>query len=221
MTSGTDTKIKTESKNIESNKGNSDFLLRRLHSLAGLLPLSLFLVFHLSANNAAVKGPEAFNFVVDSLRSLPYLEIVEISILGIPILFHGLYGLIITPNFARTDLTNYSQSKNWTYFLQRVTGVVIFLFIAVHIWQFRFNEELDFTAVANALSKPGWAIAYAVGIAATVYHFANGLWNFFISWGITVGKQAQKVSGVICFFIGIIVLVIGMSALWAFYSTGL
>ncbi|MDX1920935.1 MAG: succinate dehydrogenase cytochrome b558 subunit [Candidatus Caenarcaniphilales bacterium] len=204
---------------IEASKNNTEFVLRRLHSLTGLLPLSLFLVFHLTANNAAIKGPEAFNFVVNTLRSIPYLEFVEISILGIPILFHGLYGLIITPNFARTDLVHYPKARNWTYFFQRITGVVIFVFIAVHIWQFRFNEELDFYAVANALKQPGWAIAYTVGIAATVYHFANGLWNFFISWGITVGKNAQRVSAVICTTIGFVVLGIGMSALWAFYSS--
>lgn len=205
----------------EASKNNHEFILRRLHSLTGLLPLSLFIVFHLTANNAAVKGPEAFNFVVNTLRSIPYLEFVEISILGIPILFHGLYGLIITPNFTRTDLAHYPKVRNWTYYFQRVTGVVIFVFIAVHIWQFRFVEELDFYYVSNSLKQPAWALAYAVGILATVYHFANGLWNFFISWGITVGKNAQRVSGAVCATIGFVVLGIGLSALWAFYSSPL
>ena len=70
----------------------------------GLFPLSLFLVFHLVINNSAIKSPEAFNTVVNMLRSLPYLELIEISILGIPILFHGLYGLIITPRLLRANL---------------------------------------------------------------------------------------------------------------------
>jgi hypothetical protein len=60
-------------------------------------------------------------------------------------------------------------------------------------------------------------LAYAVGILATVYHFANGLWNFLISWGITVGKKAQRVSGFICLTIGLALLAIGFSALGAFY----
>jgi succinate dehydrogenase / fumarate reductase, cytochrome b subunit len=204
---------------VKPNNSQTEFLLRRLHSLAGLFPLSLFLVFHLSANNAAIKGPEAFNFVVNTLRSTPYLPLVEFTILGLPILFHGLYGLVITPNFTRNKLDKYSQVRNWTYYLQRVTGVIIFTYIAVHIWQFRFNENLDFEAVARPLRQPGWAVAYLIGIAATVYHFANGLWNFLISWGITVGKKAQQVSGAICLAIGLGVFVIGLSALWAFYSS--
>ncbi len=206
-------------KPLSYNDNQQEFWLRRLHSLTGLFPLSLFLVFHLTVNNAAVKGPEAFNLVVNGLRSLPYLVFIEMSILGIPILFHGLYGLVITPNFARAKVEKYSHARNWAYYFQRLTGIVIFVFIFVHVWQFRFDEDLDFEAVATALRQPGWAIAYAVGIAATVYHFANGLWNFFISWGITVGKKSQRFSAVLCGIIGIAVLGIGMSALWAFYSS--
>ncbi len=207
-----------EEKTLQSSQNSGEFLLRRLHSLAGLLPLGLFLAFHLTVNNAAVKGPEAFNFVVAALRSIPYLPFVEMAILGIPFLFHGLYGLIITPNVARTNLTAYSQSRNWAYFMQRITGIIVFVFLAVHICQFRFNEDLDFHSVASSLRQPAWAIAYLIGITATVYHFANGLWNFFISWGITVGKKAQKVSAVACSLIGFVLLGIGLSALWAFYS---
>ncbi|HEY9885963.1 MAG TPA: succinate dehydrogenase cytochrome b558 subunit [Vampirovibrionales bacterium] len=209
----------TAAEQVKKSSNPTEFLLRRLHSLAGLVPLSLFLVFHLTANNAAVKSAEAFNAVVNTLRSVPYLEFVEISILGLPILFHGLYGLIITPASTRSNLTAYSTPRNWAYYFQRLTGVVIFVFIAVHIWQFRFNEELDFEVVASALRQPGWAIAYAIGIFATVYHFANGLWNFMISWGITVGQNAQKVSAIVCTIIGFVVLGIGLSALWAFYSS--
>jgi succinate dehydrogenase / fumarate reductase, cytochrome b subunit len=211
--------VSTNNNSLQANNNALEFWLRRLHSLTGLIPLGLFLVFHLTANNSAIKGPEAFNTVVNMLRSLPYLEIVEISILGIPILFHGLYGLIITPQFARTNLGAYSKVHNWTYYLQRITGIIIFIFIAVHIWQFRFNEDLDFEAVAIPLRQPAWAIAYFIGITATVYHFANGLWNFLISWGLTIGKNAQTVSGYVCAFIGLIVLIIGYSALWAFYSS--
>jgi succinate dehydrogenase / fumarate reductase, cytochrome b subunit len=210
--------MSTNNDSLQANNG-TEFWLRRLHSLMGLFPLSLFLVFHLVINNSAIKSPEAFNTVVNMLRSLPYLELIEISILGIPILFHGLYGLIITPKFARSNLGAYSQVHNWTYYFQRITGIVIFVFIAVHVWQFRFNEDLDFEGVAMVLREPVWAIAYFVGILATVYHFANGLWNFLISWGITIGKKAQTVSGYICGSIGLIVFAIGCSALWAFCSS--
>ncbi len=204
---------------LQSDHNAREFLMRRLHSLAGLFPMSLFLVFHLSANNSAVKGPEAFNQVVGFLRGLPYVELIEISILGIPFIFHGLYGLIITPQVARVEPGKYAGPRSWAYFMQRLTGIAAFIFIAVHIYQFRFNENLDFEAVASALRQPAWAIAYLAGVTAIIYHFANGLWNFCISWGITIGPAAQRNSAFVCAAVGVGVLALGYSALWAFYSS--
>jgi len=211
-------KIVKESK-LNPNTATGEFLWRRIHSLTGIIPLGLFLIFHLSANNSAAKSPEAFNALVDLLRGLPYLELIEIIILGVPFLFHGLYGLVITPAFARSKPLTYRRERNLAYFMQRITGIIALIFIGVHVWQFRFAEELDFEFVASALRQPLWALAYFVGITAIVYHFANGLWNFLISWGITVGGKAQKNSAIVCGGLGLIVWVIGMSALWAFFSS--
>lgn len=218
----TETLIKPgETKKLATGDSQVEFILRRLHSLAGLFPLGLFLAFHMAANNAAVKGPEAFNFVINLLRSLPYLEIIEISILAIPFLFHGLYGLIITPAFARSNVIVYATERNWAYYFQRLTGIVLFVFIAVHVWQLKFNEDLDFNIVAQTLQRPIWTATYIIGVVASVYHFSNGLWNFFISWGITIGKRAQRVSAVLCGVIGIALLGLGLSAVWTFYSADL
>ena len=32
---------------------------------------------------------------------------------------------------------------------------------------------------------------------AAFYHFANGMWNFCITWGITVGVKAQQRVGAV------------------------
>lgn len=207
---------KTQS--LATNDNQTEFFLRRLHSLAGIVPLGLFLVFHLSANNAALQGPESFNFVIKFLRSLPHVELIEIFILATPFLFHGLYGLIITPAFVRSKLSTYSTERNWAYYFQRITGIVLFVFIAVHVWHFKFDEDLSYNTVASSLQKPYWAITYAVGVIAAVYHFANGLWNFLISWGITIGKKSQRLSAIVCGIIGFSLLGLGLSALAAFYT---
>ncbi|MDX1918627.1 MAG: succinate dehydrogenase [Candidatus Caenarcaniphilales bacterium] len=204
---------------LTANQTQTEFILRRLHSLSGLIPLGAFLVFHLSANNAAVNSPQAFNAVVNFLRGLPHVKVLEFGLIFFPFLFHGLYGLIITPQFARTKLGEYSKVRSLTYYLQRVTGIIAFVFIAVHVWQFWTVEDLDYEVVASSLRQPAWAIAYLVGILSIVYHFANGLWNFLISWGFTVGEKAQKISGAVCSALGVVVLAIGLSALWTFYSS--
>jgi succinate dehydrogenase / fumarate reductase, cytochrome b subunit len=52
-------------------------------------------------------------------------------------------------------------------------------------------------------------VVYLLGVAAAAFHFANGLWTFCISWGITVGARAQRVSLVLFYILGAALLAIG------------
>ena len=67
------------------------FLLRRLHSLTGIVPIGGFLLFHLFENASARNGAHAFNETVEKIASMPYLYALEIGMLMIPILFHRLH----------------------------------------------------------------------------------------------------------------------------------
>lgn len=201
---------------VQPIKNSSEFFLRRLHSLVGLIPLTFFLIFHLAANSTALISSERFDEVVNTLRSVPHLEILEIILLGIPFVFHGLYGMIISPNLKRSKVGTYNQVRNFTYFFQRITGILTFVFLVAHIWMFRFVEGLNFDVVSAYLSQPIWAIFYILGVSAAVYHLANGVWNFLISWGITVGPEAQKISGYACLALGVALWALGMIDLFAF-----
>ena len=57
---------------------------------------------------------------------------------------------------------------------------------------------------------------YILGISATVFHFSNGIRSFLIHWGITIGPESQRISAVVCAGIGLILLYIGIDALWAY-----
>lgn len=204
------------STDVKSIDNSMEFILRRVHSLVGLIPLTFFLCFHLFANSFALISPERFNDAVNFLRSIPHLELLELILLGIPFLFHGVYGMIIAPNIKRSKLDKYTQIHNITYYLQRVTGILTFLFLVAHIWMFRFEHNLDYNIVSEYLSQPAWIVFYFLGITSAVYHLANGLWNFTISWGITVGKQAQINWGYMCIVIGLGLWALGMLDLYAF-----
>jgi succinate dehydrogenase / fumarate reductase, cytochrome b subunit len=45
-----------------------------------------------------------------------------------------------------------------------------------------------------------------IGVVAATFHFSNGLWSFFIHWGITVGPRSQRVSA---YFSGAMFLAFG------------
>ena len=57
---------------LRAGKGTS-FLLRRLHSLSGIIPIGLFLIEHFVSNAFATNGPEAYTQQVKLLSSFPFV----------------------------------------------------------------------------------------------------------------------------------------------------
>ncbi|MFZ5825949.1 MAG: succinate dehydrogenase cytochrome b558 subunit [Bacillota bacterium] len=204
------------------------FLLRRLHSLTGIIPVGGFLVFHLWENSKAMKGPEAYNEVILWINSMPFVWAFEIFGIFLPLYFHAIYGIYIAAD-AKHNVSNYSYGRNWAFFFQRLTGMVTLFFVTYHIWHFRVQKLLgayetgtampglpDYDVVAAALSNNLVAAVYAIGIIASAYHLANGIYTFLITWGITIGAKSQRVSNVVtnAMFVGISAL--GLVALFAF-----
>lgn len=173
------------------------FLLRRLHSLTGIVPLGAFLLMHFFENASARISPEAFNETVLKISQLPYIYFIEIFLLGLPIGFHALYGLVIR-TASRPDLAHNSYFRNWCYTLQRFTGIIILFYICFHVYTTRIWALFDKGApitwmdMHNYVSNPIVALIYISGIAATTFHFSNGLWSFAITWGLVTSKAGQK-----------------------------
>jgi succinate dehydrogenase / fumarate reductase cytochrome b subunit len=63
-------------------------------------------------------------------------------------------------------------------------------------------------------------IVYVIGITATVWHLANGIWLFMVDWGITIGERAQRLTGYACIAIGLLLLAVGINAAVAFIHPG-
>ena len=80
---------------LRAGQGTS-FLLRRLHSLSGIIPVGAFLFEHiLISNSTAISGPEAYARQVSFLANLPLVFFLELFGIWLPILFHALYGFYI------------------------------------------------------------------------------------------------------------------------------
>lgn len=45
----------------------------------------------------------------------------------------------------------------------------------------------------ETLQHPLWAIFYIICVIAVVFHFANGLWSFCVTWGFLQSKKSQRV----------------------------
>jgi hypothetical protein len=64
-------------------------VLRKLHSLLGIIPIGAFLLEHLLSNFEALKGPAAYGAQVKFLNSLPMVRVLEWVFIFLPILYHG------------------------------------------------------------------------------------------------------------------------------------
>lgn len=176
-----------------------EFLLRRLHSLTGLFPIGVFLLEHFYTNAKAQYGPEAFDRATAEIQGIPYLWAAEILFIALPLLFHGIYGLVITyeGDPFRPAPGYQARYRALAYLFQRVTGVILLAFIALHVWKTRVQWALggpmpDY-AYMKAYLAPGLVKAfYVVGVLCACYHFANGLFNFCYKWGLTVSARSQE-----------------------------
>lgn len=208
------------------------FVLRKLHQLSGIVPLGIFVLEHFYTNSKAINGAGAFNEAVKDLQAIPYILLVEIGGIFIPLIYHAVYGLVITME-SRPNNLNYPYPRNWFYLIQRTTGVILFFFILFHVLNFRFGliPGLNSVSVAHAPEQAFEIVArefrmipifllYLVGITATVWHLANGIWLFMVDWGIAIGERAQRLTGYACIGFGIVLLLVGINAAVAFIRPG-
>ncbi len=211
-------------------KNRRAFLLRKLHSLSGVAPVGGFMVFHLWENSTALQGQERFDESVAGINKMPYLALLEWGLILLPLLFHAGYGIKLAlaskPNVGR-----YTYSRNWMYTLQRVTGLLAFAYICFHLYEYWFQKVVGklapdqfYSALCHNMSSaigpvPVVALVYILGIAACVFHFANGLWGFCFSWGITVTRRSQRMAATAFGILGLVLFALGANTV-IYFSTG-
>jgi succinate dehydrogenase / fumarate reductase cytochrome b subunit len=207
---------------LRADQGYS-FVLRRLHSLLGIVPIGAFLLEHLLSNlEAFLKGPTGYGDQVRFLNSLPVVRVLEFAFIFLPIAYHAGYGLWIWLR-GKSNIVYYPWAGNWLYTAQRYTGGLTLAYILYHVTTQRFlgvslpeNPYYAFTKVHNELMNPLVLAFYAVGMVAVCWHFAYGIWLFAAKWGITPGKQARRRFGYVCTALGVVLAAVGLVSLWAF-----
>ncbi|MEX0791823.1 MAG: succinate dehydrogenase cytochrome b558 subunit [Pirellulaceae bacterium] len=212
----------------------NEFLIRRLHSLTGLVPVGAYLCMHLGVNATVAVSPAMFQRLVFQIHALgDLLPLVEWVFIFLPLIFHGVVGLFIT----RGGLPNtqaYPYDSNFRYTMQRATGMIAFVYIAWHVFHMHgwihYTPWLDYVAIPlhggkfapyNAGSTAAEAmqqsfivpVIYGIGVLATVYHFANGIFTMGITWGVWISPQAQERAKWASTVFGAVLAVVGLSSI--------
>ena len=176
------------------------FLIRRLHSLTGIVPIGVFLIAHLVTNSSLAwgkfglrgkdhgysiqeGGAAYFQHEVEWINTqIPHLLLIEIT-LWLAIAFHVVFGIY----FAMTGKSNtarYTYQDNWRYTLQRWSGYIGILFIFYHIatlrwgWTFlvpggtQWSHHFSASTLAAAL-RGGWEEVTPAGVAVSLGYFVG------------------------------------------------
>ena len=206
-------------------KESTAYSLRRLHSLTGVVPIGAFLLEHLFTNSKAVQGPAAFDQAVRDLGSLPYVVLIEAFGIWLPILFHMVLGIFIAAS-ADYRLAGPGGAPRFQYVMQRLTGIVLLVFIVFHTWSTRFDAKVMaapsmYDVMAQHLANPGMFAFYTVGVLSACYHFGNGLFGFAIHWGLATGRNAQRAAARFGFAVFVVLSLVGLNALLGFRGRGI
>lgn len=206
------------------------FVWHKLHSLTGIVPVGFYMIQHLTLNSFSLMGPGHFDAVIKFFGELMPKHILwalEIGVLAIPILYHGIYGLFITQRAqSNVFLPKYRHRENAMYTLQRYTGVALFLLLIAHVSSTTINskihgeEVIKYAAWHEMLTSHGYIvlILYMIGIVLASYHLSYGIWNFCIRWGIVVSEKSQLVLRKCSSVVFVAVTVLGWAALIGFVT---
>ncbi|MGD9646064.1 MAG: succinate dehydrogenase cytochrome b558 subunit [Pirellulales bacterium] len=205
-----------------------EFLIRRLHSLSGLVPVGAYMVVHLLTNATVLNGARSFQRAVDSIHSLGVLlPAVEWTFIFLPLIFHAVVGVAIIRS-GTSNTSSYPYGGNIRYMLQRATAWIALAFIFYHVLQLhgwikplahqlnqgKFSHLHATSSAADAIQASLWiVIAYAIGVLSCVYHLANGIWTSGITWGLWTTPAAQRRANWVCGAFGLVLAAVGMSAL--------
>ena len=204
---------------------DSHFLLRRISSLAGIVPIGLFLVYHLYMQLYLHSGAETYNNKVNSFYESPLATWALIIVVYIPLLLHSLLGVFLV--FENKLQPSYTYFSHLLYWLQRLSGIGVLLFIIAHIWNAKLGPWIagtwgtHFEHLSSGFTDPETGMltktVYVLGVLGAVFHFANGINTFCMTWGIALTPTSQKKVRFFSFLVFIILTACAFYALAAIW----
>lgn len=187
-------------------------------SLTGLF-LMLFLVVHLLGNLQLLKddGGEAFNTYAFFMTHNPLIKIISYSLYAF-ILIHAVQGIMLWRNNreARGQVryaVNHTRSSERASRNMAWLGIVIFVFILIHMYQFWLQMKMGvlpavdvaaydhpvqnlYLPVAEAFRSPIYVLFYVFCMVVIAFHLWHGFWSSFQTLGLNHPRYTPLIKGV-------------------------
>lgn len=170
--------------------------------------LVLFLVAHLSGNLLFLVGPEAFNRYSHALISNPLIYLAEAGLLGIFLLHVYKTARLYTGSktarpvgYARKDWAGGPSRKSWASTTMIFTGVVIAVFVVLHLRTFKFGAWYAaaggvrdlYRLQLEVFSHPGYVAFYMAAMVLIGFHLWHGVASAAQSLGIDHPRYTPRI----------------------------
>jgi len=198
-------------------QSDHSFLLRKLHSLTGLIPVGAYMADHLFENSYSLVSKAKYNEASSALQTIPWRLPLEIGIIWLPILYHAVYGLYVWYR-GKNNVSQYPWVGNWMFTLQRWTGLVAFFFIGWHLYTERFltQGKSTYDIVFQDMQGTWFFAFFLLGVVACSIHLGVGVWNFTCKWGLAATTRSQRAAGYLGVCVAILMLVMSVTIVVCF-----
>lgn len=185
-------------------------------SLTGLF-LIIFLVVHLAGNLQLLYADQgkAFNLYAEFMTTNPIIKTVSYGLYAF-ILLHAVQGIIIwRKNKAARGDQNYAMrevktvgSHSFSARNMAWLGIIIFVFILIHMYQFWLQMKLDYlpyvtydgqevknlyTPVKSVFANPGFVLFYIASMVVIAFHLNHGFQSSFQTLGLNHRKYTPLI----------------------------
>ncbi|MDN3510362.1 MAG: hypothetical protein QY310_15475 [Candidatus Jettenia sp. CY-1] len=100
----------------------------------------------------------------------------------------------------------------WSWFLQRITALLLVIGMAVHFFLFHFSPDRYtsryYDEIVNRFCTPGWITFHICLLSLVIFHGLNGLWGIGIDFNLS--KKTQSFFKYILWFTGLVLFGIGV-----------
>jgi succinate dehydrogenase / fumarate reductase cytochrome b subunit len=172
---------------------------KSIMAVSGIL-LVLFLFTHLIGNSTSFLGRTAFNSYAERLHSLGGLIYLFEIFLLLVFCIHIFTGVILyfenlKARPSRYNLDKDNGGRSWGSRTMPYTGLIMILFIFVHLDNFHFTDKNILIAdmVRNLLSNPALAAFYIFSLLGVALHVSHGFWSMFQSLGLNHPKYNELI----------------------------
>ena len=205
--------------------------------LIGLTGLALFLylILHLAGNALVFAGRDIFNEYSHTLISNPLIVPIE---LGLALIFVVHFSQAISNylknraarpiGYVKKVAAGRTSRKSLSSSSMIVSGLVILLFVVVHVKQFKYGawyqtagpesiRDLYRTEV-EVFSQPVWVAFYVIATAIVGLHLRHGIASGFQSIGLDHPVYTRRLTAVSILFAVLIGAGLGFIPLYLYFS---